>query len=337
MKYILNETPLKTTNNFRINNITVDLDIKETKFNEYSLSFKNDLDIKTEIKTDFDSKIGLKTDKYLYLDITPKKDIKDVLIINYEFNNNSYLASNININLEHDLNTIIVFRSKTESFLNFKLSVNSKEDINSNITLVNLTSDSSTNLVAIENSVNTNSNIITNYVDIKGKLRISNYYSDLYKENSSSSFNTIYIGNNDERLDMNYYVKNNNKRTISNMLFQGALTDNSYKSLKGTIDFVEHASKSKGEENENCILLSDTCKSRSLPMLLCHEEDVVGSHGMSSGKIDSEKLFYLMSKGISEEEAKRLIIKANFKIVLDNILDSSIKNEIEEIINERIK
>ena len=335
MEYILNETPLKTTNNFRINNIKVDLDIKETNFNEYNFNFKDDLDIKTEIKNNFDSKIGLKSDKYLYLDITPKKDIEKLLIINYEFNND-YLVSNININLEHNLNTIICFRG-TSSLLNFKLTVNSKENINSNISVVNLTTSDSTSLIAMENSVNTNSNIVTNYVDLRGKLRISNYYSDLNKEKSSSAFNTIYIGNNDERLDMNYYVKNNNKKTISNMLFQGALLDNSYKSLKGTIDFIKGSSKSKGEENENCILLSDKCKSRSLPMLLCHEEDVMGAHGMSSGKIDVEKIFYLMSKGISEEDAKKLIINANFKIVLDNILDDSIKTEIEEIINEIIK
>ena len=335
MKYILNETPLKTTNNFRINNITVDLDIKETDFNDYTFSTEKDLIINKEIKHGFNSKIGLERDKYLYVDITPKKRIDDLLIINYTFDSNNYLTSHININLDYDLNTIICFRGT--GFLNFNLTVNSKENINSNISIVNLTTDESTSLVAIENSVNTNSNIITNYIDLRGKLRISNYYSDLNKEKSNSSFNTIYIGNKDERLDMNYYVKNNNKNTVSNMLFQGALLDNSYKSLKGTIDFIEGSSKSKGEENENCILLSDKCKSRSLPMLLCHEEDVVGSHGMSSGKIDNEKLFYLMSKGISEEEAKKLIIKANFKIVLDYILNNDIINEIEEIIDERIK
>ena len=235
------------------------------------------------------------------------------------------------------MNTIICFRGNIDSFLNLKLTVNSKENINSSITLVNLTKEDSINLIAIENMVNTNSSITTNYIDLCGKLRISNYYSDLFKENSKSYFNTIYIGNNNDRLDMNYYTKNNNKNTISNMLFEGALLDNSYKSLKGTIDFTKGSSKSKGNENENCILLSNTCKSKSLPMLLCNEEDVVGSHGMSSGKIDKNKLFYLMSKGIDEEEAKRLIIKANFKKVLDNILDDSIKNEIEDIINKRIK
>lgn len=335
MKYILNETPIKTTNNFRINNITVDLDIKETDFNNYSFSTEKDIIINKEIKHGFNSKIGLERDKYLYVDITPKKRIENLLIINYTFDSNNYLTSHININLDYDLNTIICFRGT--GFLNFKLTVNSKENINSNISVVNLTTDDSTSLVSIENSVNTNSNIITNYIDLRGKLRISNYYSELNKEKSNSAFNTIYIGNDDERLDMNYYVKNNNKYTVSNMLFQGALLDNSYKSLKGTIDFIEGSSKSKGEENENCILLSDKCKSRSLPMLLCHEEDVMGAHGMSSGKIDSEKLFYLMSKGISEEEAKKLIIKASFKAVLDNILDKDIKQEIEEIIDERIK
>ena len=336
MKYILNETPIKTTNNFRINNITVDLDIKETNFNNYSYVNNEDISIEEQIKTGFESKIGLNLDKYLYLNITPDKNIDKTLFINYEFNKNNYLVSHININLNYDLNTIICFRGDIESFLNFKLTVNSKENINSNITIVNLTNSLSTNLIAIENSVNTNSSITTNFIDLGGKLRISNYYSDLYKEKAKSYFNTIYIGLDDDRLDMNYYIKNNNKNTYSTMIFEGALNNNSYKSLKGTIDFIKGSSKSKGNENENCILLSDSCKSKSLPMLLCNEEDVMGSHGMSSGKIDKNRLFYLMSKGIDEEEAIRLIIKANFKKVLDNILDDQIKEEIENIINKKI-
>ena len=337
MKYILNETPVKTTNNFRINNIDVNLDITETSFNDYNYINSDDIVIKEEIKNGFNSKIGLNQGKYLYVDITPKKNINDELIINYTFDKNNYFVSTININLDYNLDTIICFRGNKESFLNFKLTVNSKENISSKITIVNLTNKNSINLISIENMVNTNSSVTTNFIDLGGKLRISNYYSDLYKEKSKSSFNTIYIGSNDDRLDMNYYTKNNNKNTISNMIFEGALMDNSYKSLKGTIDFIKGSSKSKGNENENCVLLSNKCKSKSLPMLLCNEEDVMGSHGMSSGKIDKDKLFYLESRGIDEEEAKRLIVKANFKKVLDNINNESIKKEIEDIINKRIK
>ena len=184
MKYILNETPVKTTNNFRINNIDVNLDITETSFNNYNYINSDDIVIKEEIKNGFNSKIGLNQDKYLYVDITPKKNINDELIINYTFDKNNYFVSSININLDYNLDTIICFRGNNESFLNFKLTVNSKENISSKITIVNLTNNNSINLISIENMVNTNSSVTTNFIDLGGKLRISNYYSDLYKEKS---------------------------------------------------------------------------------------------------------------------------------------------------------
>ena len=146
----------------------------------------------------------------------------------------------------------------------------------------------------------------------------------------------MYYGNNENRIDMNYHIKSIGKRTNSNILVQGALDNNSIKSFKGTIDFIEGCTKSNGEENENCILLSKNSKSRSLPMLLCHEEDVTGSHGVSTGKIDITKLFYLMAKGISEEEAKRLILFANYQQIINNIENKETREKLVEEINKRI-
>jgi Fe-S cluster assembly scaffold protein SufB len=71
-------------------------------------------------------------------------------------------------------------------------------------------------------------------------------------------------------------------------------------------------------------------------MLLCHEEDVEGTHGVSTGKIDEDKLFYLMSRGINEKDAKKLIINANYNLVIDNILDEDIKKLIKEEINKKL-
>ena len=155
-------------------------------------------------------------------------------------------------------------------------------------------------------------------------------------ESAENYFNVLYLGSKEDKIDMNYYLGNNNKNTIGNINVVGSLSGNSYKSFKGTIDFYEGSSKSIGEENENCILLSDSASSRSLPMLLCHEEDVVGAHGVSTGKIDEEKLFYLMSRGIEEKDAKRLIINANYNTVIDNIPDENTKDLLRRVINERI-
>ena len=70
-------------------------------------------------------------------------------------------------------------------------------------------------------------------------------------------------------------------------------------------------------------------------MLLCGEENVEGAHSVSSGSIDKNKLFYLMSHGIDETEAKNIIIKSNFNVIINNI-PGSVKEEISEIIDNYI-
>ena len=71
-------------------------------------------------------------------------------------------------------------------------------------------------------------------------------------------------------------------------------------------------------------------------MMLCHEEDVTGAHGVSAGKIDKNKLFYLTSRGLDEMEARRLIINANFAQVINNIPDENIREEILEIVEKEV-
>ena len=191
---------------------------------------------------------------------------------------------------------------------------------------------SSKSFIEITSEINDNSFVTYNFIDLGGNLRISNYRSNLIGKNSINSFNNIYIGKNNDRIDLNYVIENNNIKTNSNINIQGVLDDNSYKSCKATVDFKEGASKSIGRENEKCILLSDSCKSSSLPMLLCHEEDVEGEHSVSTGKIDEDKLFYLMSKGINEKNAKKMIINSNFNDIIENINN----NEIKELIKSEI-
>ena len=120
------------------------------------------------------------------------------------------------------------------------------------------------------------------------------------------------------------------------MRVEGAINDNTKKVFRGTIDFIEGCKNSIGDENENCVLLSDNVISRSLPQMLCHEEDVVGSHGVSSGKVDEDKLFYIMTHGYSRKEAEKLIVMANFSKILSNISDNNIRDEITNIVEDKI-
>lgn len=340
MKYIINETPLKTTNNFKINNLKIDLDIEEETINDLIINTKeiNKLNIKATIKDSFNSKIGLSHDKYKSIEIDVLDTVNNPVNISYDFTKSKYLVSEIIINLKENTNSsfIVDLSSKEKVFNNTKMIVQANNYSKSNITFINLLDKESINIISFENYLKESSEITHNFIDLGSNVKISNYYSELSGNNTKNYLNNMYFGSNNERIDMNYHMKSIGKRTNSNILVQGALDDNCIKSFKGTIDFIEGCTKSNGEENENCILLSNTSKSRSLPMLLCHEEDVTGSHGVSTGKIDITKLFYLMAKGISEEDAKKLILYANYQQVINNISDQETREKIVEEINKRI-
>lgn len=340
MQYIINETPLKTTNNFKINNLKIDLDIKEETINDLIINTKeiNKLNIKATIKNNFNSKIGLSHKKYKSIEIDVIDTINNPVNISYDFTKSKYLVSEIIINLKENTNSsfIVDLSSKEKVFNNTKIIVQANNYSKSNITFINLLDKESINIISFENYLKESSEITHNFIDLGSNIKISNYYSELSGDNSKNYLNNMYYGSNNERIDMNYHIKSIGKRTNSNILVQGALNDNSIKSFKGTIDFIEGCTKSNGEENENCILLSNTSKSRSLPMLLCHEEDVTGSHGVSTGKIDVTKLFYLMAKGISEEEAKKLVLYANYQQVINNIPNTETREKIVEKINKII-
>ena len=315
MKYILNETPVKTSNNFRINDITLDLNIEEKELSKLNVKGV----YKESIKENFNSRINLKHNKYRCIDIEASKDIE----ITTELETN-YLVDQININIKENSNILIKYTGN--GYSNSKICINADKSSSANITVLNLLSKDSMSFISFENSIDESSDITINFIDLGGKVKVSNYYSVLEKE-SSDKFNNIYIGKDFDIIDMNYQMINKGEKSNSNIEIAGALFDQSNKSFKGIIDFLEGSKNAIGYENENCLLFSDTTISKSLPMLLCHEEDVQGTHSVSTGKVDEDKLFYMTSKGIDEEESKRLIMLGNFNKVLERVSNK------EEIIN----
>lgn len=335
MKYILNKLDdnIRTTNNFKINDISIDLDLPTTyDFHDFNIS-NEEIIIKKEIVSNtLFSRIGLSFNKYLNVDIIiPKyKKLNDVLI-EYNFNNNDCLISNFNIIFEEGSSCDLIFKFKSNDqnkhFNFFKENIISKENSTGSISFINLLNNNSSSFLSIEDNINNSSNITHNLIDLGGSIRINNIMSNIY-DRANYYINNLYLGFNEDIIDMNYYLKNIGKNSNSNLVVEGSLNDNSKKNFRGIIDLCEGATKACGFENENCILLSDTCRSRSLPVLLCHEEDVSGSHGVSTGKIDKDKLFYLMSRGYSLNEALKLIVLSRFYPIINNISIESIRNEI---------
>ncbi|MCF0135619.1 MAG: SufD family Fe-S cluster assembly protein, partial [Lachnospiraceae bacterium] len=99
--------------------------------------------------------------------------------------------------------------------------------------------------------------------------------------------------------------------------------------FRGTIDFRRGCSGAKGSENENVLLIDDTVRNQTLPVILCSEEDVEGTHGASIGKLDESLLFYLQTRGLSEDQVYEMMAASRIAAVVALIPDAETREELE--------
>lgn len=171
-------------------------------------------------------------------------------------------------------------------------------------------------------------------IELGGKHIDSGLHVNLKGYKSSFKSNVAYICKNDQYLDMNHIVYHYGKKSECNMHVDGTLEDSAIKTYRGTIDFKNGCAGSKGNEMEEVLLLSPKAVNKSLPVILCDEEDVEGEHGSTIGKLSKEMLFYMQTRGISQAEAEKLLSKAKIQFAADFIPSEEIKEKIHNWIGD---
>lgn len=153
-------------------------------------------------------------------------------------------------------------------------------------------------------------------------------------EESRACLDGLYLGSGSRKSDFNYRMEILAPKSEGEILVKGALTGKAKKVLKSTLDFVSGATGSVGRERETVLALSDKALNLSTPLLLCGVENVEGEHATTTGRPDPQKLYYLMSRGFSELDAKRLLVEASFTPVLDKIPLDGLRTDILECVRE---
>ena len=151
-------------------------------------------------------------------------------------------------------------------------------------------------------------------------------------DGSSSQVFIGYQGAGKGKLDFNYNSVHIGKNTDSSMTVNGVLRDSAEKTFRGTIDFKTGSSGAVGAETEDVLLLGETVVNKTVPLILCAEEDVKGSHGASIGQLDEEMLFYLGSRGISEQKAVDLMAGARISRIVREIGDETAERMAREFL-----
>ena len=131
----------------------------------------------------------------------------------------------------------------------------------------------------------------------------------------------VYFGHGNDVLDFNDVSVHTGRDTLCEMHTAGVLTGSADKILRGTVDFQ---------------LFSPSARNRTAPLILCGEEEVEGQHAASVGRLDENKLYYLRSRGLSEAQARRLMVDARFAPAIDKIPLDSLQDEVRENVARRL-
>ena len=250
------------------------------------------------------------------------------------------LVENSHITIEEEScgTVIFVYRSHTKekAFYSGFCQVHVKENAECKLVKIQKLSEKDDSVADTKITVDKNARADVFCVELGAWQSISGCEIDLAGEAAQSTFYSLYVGDKTQRLDMNYRINFKEKKTNGQIVAKGVLQGSCKKTFRDTLDFQTDATGAAGREEEATIVLSEKARNISVPLLLCAEEDVAGEHASSTGKLDEGKMFYLMSRGLSYDEAKLLLVEGAFAEIIKEIPDEKIREELLLDIGRRL-
>lgn len=138
------------------------------------------------------------------------------------------------------------------------------------------------------------------------------------------------MGNKAQQTDINSEVFHEKSNTKSTMLAKGILSDTSRAMHRGTIRVEKNAAACHGHQRTNVLLIGEEARCNAIPILEVENDDVSCSHGAALGQVDEEQLYYLLSRGLDEEKAKKMLALAFIEPLLQKIEHQKAREKILE-------
>ena len=170
--------------------------------------------------------------------------------------------------------------------------------------------------------------VTVRHVVLGGSFTATGLAADLRGDRSRIDIDTSYLGAGADERDFNYIVRHRGKKTECNLDANGVLTGASKKILRGTIDLMHGAKGAQGNERETVLLANKGVDNKTVPMILCDEDDVAGNHGATIGHVRPEQLFYMGCRGLSEKQAEELFISAKLEDAAITAPDEQVRDNV---------
>ena len=167
------------------------------------------------------------------------------------------------------------------------------------------------------------------------KLARANVYTTLAGEGGGATLNGLYAVDADQHCDHQTRIEHAEPNCYSRELYKGVLGGRSHGVFNGKVYVHPAAQKTDGKQTNNTLLLSDEARIDTKPQLEIFADDVKCTHGATVGRLDQTSLFYMRSRGVGVEQARKLLTYAFAADVLETIELEPVKAALESLTLER--
>ena len=170
---------------------------------------------------------------------------------------------------------------------------------------------------------------------VGSSLSRTNVYTVLDGENCGATLNGLYLGKGSQHTDHQTRIEHAQPNCFSRELYKGVLDGSSHAVFNGKVYVHAIAQKTDGKQSNHTLLLSPNAKIDTKPQLEIFADDVKCTHGATVGRMDEAGLFYMKSRGVPSETARRLLTYAFAADVIETIANDTVKHALEQLTLER--
>jgi Fe-S cluster assembly protein SufD len=181
------------------------------------------------------------------------------------------------------------------------------------------------------------SNLSTNGISLNGGLIRNESHITLAGPHGSADVYGLYLMDRYQHVDNQVYIDHAAPDCQSRELFKGVLDDHASGVFNGHIRVHRDAQRTNAFQTNRNVLLTDKASIDTKPFLEIYADDVKCSHGATIGQLDSEALFYIRSRGISESNAKILLMYAFAAEVINKIAIPELRLRMDDMVKKRLR
>lgn len=182
-----------------------------------------------------------------------------------------------------------------------------------------------------------NSNMTSNIMTLHGGVVRNNVNVLLNGEGAENNSYGLYLTDKNQHVDNYIFIDHTKPNCISNQLYKGVMDDSATGVFNGRILVRKDSQKTHAYQSNNNMLLTDKAKIYTKPQLEIYADDVKCSHGATVGQLDEEAMFYMRTRGISEKEARLIMMFAFAHEIIGNVKTEALLKRIDDLVDKRLK